>query len=103
ALERAAEVAVRRYAFEAAEGMLERAAQLRRAAGGAGEDVDAELRTASRLLSIRRSLHGYASVADAPHLRRAKDLAERAGRVDVLARLLWTEWAAHDTRCDLAR
>ncbi|HEX6418074.1 MAG TPA: BTAD domain-containing putative transcriptional regulator [Acidimicrobiales bacterium] len=103
ALERAAEVAVRRYAFEAAEGMLERAAQLRRAAGGAGEDVDAELRTASRLLSIQRSLHGYASVADAPHLRRAKDLAVRAGRVDVLARLLWTEWAAHDTRCDLAR
>jgi DNA-binding SARP family transcriptional activator len=103
ALERAAEVAVRRYAFEAAEGMLARAVELRRAAGGAGQDAEAELRTASRLLSIQRSLHGYASVADAPHLRRAKDLAARAGRVDVLARLLWTEWAAHDTRCDLAR
>ena len=103
ALERAAEVAVRRYAFEAAEGMLARAVELRRAAGGAGQDAEAELRTASRLLSIQRSLHGYASVADAPHLRRAKDLAVRAGRVDVLARLLWTEWAAYDTRCDLAR
>ncbi|HET9611662.1 MAG TPA: BTAD domain-containing putative transcriptional regulator [Acidimicrobiales bacterium] len=103
ALERAAEVAVRRYAFEAAEGMLARAVELRRAAGGAGQDVEAELRTTSRLLSIQRSLHGYASVTDTPHLRRAKDLAARAGRVDVLARLLWTEWAAYDTRCDLPR
>jgi DNA-binding SARP family transcriptional activator len=103
ALERAAEVAVRRYAFESAEGMLERAVQLRRSAGGTSQDVEAELLTVSRLLSIQRSLRGYASVADSPHLRRAKDLAQRAGRVDILARLLWTEWAAYDTRCDFDR
>jgi DNA-binding SARP family transcriptional activator len=98
ALEHAAEVAVRRYAFESAEGMLERAVQLRRAAGRS-DDVEAELVAISRLLSIQRSRHGYASVADSPHLRRAKDLAEHAGRVDILARLLWTEWAAYDSRC----
>jgi DNA-binding SARP family transcriptional activator len=99
ALERAAEVAVRRYAFESAEGLLERALQLQ----GTGQDTEAELRAASRLLSIQRSLYGYASVADSPHLRRAKELARRADRPDVLARLLWTEWAAYDTRCDFAR
>jgi DNA-binding SARP family transcriptional activator len=99
ALERAAEVAVRRYAFESAEGLLERALQLR----GAGQDPEAELRTSSRLLSIQRSLYGYASVADSPHLHRAKELARHSDRPDVLARLLWTEWAAHDTRCDFAR
>jgi DNA-binding SARP family transcriptional activator len=98
ALEHAAEVAVRRYAFESAEGMLERAVQLRRAAGR-GADVEAELVAISRLLSIQRSRHGYASVAESPHLRRAKDLAEHAGRDDILARLLWTEFAAYDTRC----
>jgi DNA-binding SARP family transcriptional activator len=103
ALERAAEVAVRRYAFEAAEGMLDRAVQLRRTAGGGARDGEAEMLAASRLLSIQRSLHGYGSVADSPHLRRAKDLARRAGRVDALARLLWTEWAAYDTRCDVIR
>ncbi|MGH9233655.1 MAG: hypothetical protein ACRD0R_10010, partial [Acidimicrobiales bacterium] len=99
ALERAAEVAVRRYAFESAEGLLERALLLR----GTGQDPEAELRAASRLLSIQRSLYGYASVADSPHLRRAKELARQADRPDVLARLLWTEWAAYDTRCDFAR
>ncbi len=103
ALERAAEVAVRRYAFESAEGMLERAVQLRRTAGGTSQDIEAELLAASRLLSIQRSLHGYASVADSPHLRRAADLARRIGRVDILARLLWTEWAAYESRCDFER
>jgi DNA-binding SARP family transcriptional activator len=103
ALERAAEVAVRRYAFESAEGMLGRAAQLRRSGGGSPADAEAELLTASRLLSIQRSLHGYASVADAPHLRRAEEIARRTGRTEILARLLWTEWAAYDSRCDVVR
>jgi DNA-binding SARP family transcriptional activator len=103
ALERAATVAVRRYAFEAAEGMLERAVQLRRTAGSTPPDVEAEVVAASRLLSIQRSVHGYASIADSPHLRRAKELAQRAGRADIHARLLWAEWAAYDTRCDFDR
>jgi DNA-binding SARP family transcriptional activator len=103
ALERAAEVAVRRYAFESAEGMLDRAVRLRRSAGGGDDDVEAELLAVSRLLSIQRSRRGYASVADSPHLRRAQELAQRTGRPDILARLLWTEWAAHDSLCDYAR
>jgi DNA-binding SARP family transcriptional activator len=103
ALERAASVAVRRYAFEAAEGMLERAVQLRRTAGTTPLDIEAEAVAASRLLSIQRSVHGYASIADSPHLRRAKELAQRAGRTDIHARLLWAEWAAYDTRCDFDR
>ncbi|HEY6415000.1 MAG TPA: hypothetical protein VIX41_02140, partial [Acidimicrobiales bacterium] len=103
ALERAATVAVRRYAFEAAEGMLERAVQLRRTTGSTPPDVEAEVVSASRLLSIQRSVHGYASIADSPHLRRAKELAQRAGRADIHARLLWAEWAAYDTRCDFDR
>jgi hypothetical protein len=103
ALERAATVAVRRYAFEAAEGMLERAVQLRRTAGSTPPDVEAEVIAASRLLSIQRSVHGYASIADSPHLRRAKELAQRAGRPDIRTRLLWAEWAAYDTRCDFDR
>ena len=103
ALERAAAVAVRRYAFEAAEGMLERAVQLRRRAGTTSPDIEAEVVSTSRLLSIQRSVHGYASIADSPHLRRAKELAERADRADIHARLLWAEWAAYDTRCDFDR
>jgi DNA-binding SARP family transcriptional activator len=103
ALEHAAEVAVRRYAFESAEGLLARAAQLRRTAGSKASDIEAELVTSCRLLSIQRSVHGYASVAQSPHLRRAKELARRSERVDILARLLWTEWAAYDSMCDFDR
>jgi DNA-binding SARP family transcriptional activator len=106
ALERAAEVAVRRSAFEAAESLLERAIHLRRTSGGAHGDTatrDAELVDCTRLLSIQRSMHGYASVGDSPHLTRAKDLARRAGRTETLTRLLWTEWAAFDAMCDLDR
>jgi hypothetical protein len=103
ALEHAAEVAVRRYAFESAEGLLARAAQLRRTAGSKASDIEAELVTSCRLLSIQRSVHGYASVARSPHLRRAKELARRGERVDILARLLWTEWAAYDSMCDFDR
>ena len=103
ALEHAAEVAVRRYAFESAEGLLARAAQLRRTAGSKASDIEAELVTSCRLLSIQRSMHGYASVAQSPHLRRAKELARRSERVDILARLLWTEWAAYDSMCEFDR
>src|SRR5690606_28844530 len=81
----------------------ERAVQLRRSAAGAAEGVQPELTAACRLLSLQRSLHGYASVGGSPLLRRAIELARRAGDDEVLARLLWTEWAAHDSRCDVER
>ena len=96
-------MAVRRYAFESAEELLARAARLRRTAGSKASDIEAELVTSCRLLSIQRSVHGYASVAQSPHLRRAKELARRSERVDILARLLWTEWAAYDSMCDFDR
>jgi DNA-binding SARP family transcriptional activator len=103
ALERAAEVAVRRYAFESAESLLARAVQLRRTSGGTAADAAAELVTVSRLLSIQRSVLGYASIAQSPHLRRAKQLARQTNRTEILARLLWAEWAAYDTMCDYER
>ncbi len=103
AIERAAEVAVRRYAFESAEALLERAVQLRRSSTRSTLDTEAELTAISRLLSIQRSVAGYASVAESPHLRRAKELARRIERSDILTRLLWTEWAAYDTMCDFER
>jgi DNA-binding SARP family transcriptional activator len=103
AIERAADVAVRRYAFESAETLLTRAVELRRTSAATPLDADAELTDVSRLLSIQRSVHGYASVGDSPHLRRAKELAARINRPDILARLLWTEWAAYDSLCDFDR
>ena len=103
AMERAADVAVRRYAFESAETLLGRAVQLRRTSATTPIDAEAELLDASRLLSIQRSVRGYASVGESPHLRRAKELAVRVDRPDILARLLWTEWAAYDTMCDFDR
>jgi DNA-binding SARP family transcriptional activator len=103
AIERAADVAVRRYAFESAEMLLTRAVELRRTSAATPLDADAELTDVSRLLSIQRSVHGYANVGDSPHLRRAKELAARIDRPDILARLLWTEWAAYDTMCDFDR
>ena len=103
ALERAAEVAVRRYAFEAAEDFLTRAVQLRRTSASTAADTEAEMLAINRLLSIQRSVRGYGSIADSPHLRRAKQLAARVDRTDVLARLLWAEWAAHDTVGEFAR
>jgi hypothetical protein len=83
--------------------MLERAVQVRRTVGTPPPDIEAEVVSTSRLLSIKRSVHGYASIADSPHLRRAKELAQRADRADIHARLLWAEWAAYDTRCDFDR
>ncbi|HET6951259.1 MAG TPA: BTAD domain-containing putative transcriptional regulator [Acidimicrobiales bacterium] len=103
ALERAAEVTVRRFAFEVAEDFLVRAVQMRRTSSATADDYAAELKATSRLLSVQRSVHGYNSVADSPHLRRAKELATRLDRVEDLARLLWTEWAAYDTSGDFAR
>ena len=47
-------------------------AAARRTAGSKASDIEAELVTSCRLLSIQRSVHGYASVAQSPHLRRAK-------------------------------
>ena len=97
ALERAAEVAVRRLAFESAQDLLRRAVQLRRAAG----DAEAELVAISRLRAVHGALNGYAAGFEL--FERGKELAERCAREDLLVELLWAEWAGADTACDFPR
>jgi DNA-binding SARP family transcriptional activator len=100
ALERAAEVAARRSAYEAAERLLDRAVGLRRATGSELVDAEAELMATDRLFAMSRSLRGYPTVNGSPLMARAKELAQRTDRTDILATLLWAEWAAYDTACD---
>jgi DNA-binding SARP family transcriptional activator len=99
ALERAADVATRRYAYEAADDLLERAAQLRRSAGSSQQDAEAELAVLGRLASVRRILHGYQGGWERSPLDRARELARRTGRHDLLVGFLWAEWAGAATSC----
>jgi hypothetical protein len=101
ALERAAEVAVRRAAFATAEDLLRRALSLRRAAGSGPEEAALELATLMTVASVTRSLHSYNAVL--PLLERGKELAVRLGADDLLLNLEWAEWAAADTACDFPR
>ncbi|HZG95679.1 MAG TPA: hypothetical protein VEZ46_13315, partial [Mycobacteriales bacterium] len=102
ALMRAAEVAVRRTAYETADDLLSRALQLRRAAGGSREASEAELLTTVRLVSLRRARHGYSRAYDATVvLDRADDLARRSGRQDLYLGLLLAQWGAAGTSGDM--
>lgn len=104
ALERAAEVVIRRTAYEAAERLLERAVGLRRAgAGGGADDAAAEVESIYRLFTVTQSLRGSPAILGSPLLERAKEQARRSGRDDLLALVLWQEWAGLDTACDFAR
>ena len=98
--ERAAEVAIRRFALHSAADLLSRAADLRRAAGSSHAHAVAELRAMLRLASVRRALAGFAGVADL--LDRGDDLARRTGDVVAERELLWARWAMADTVCDFA-
>lgn len=103
ALERAAEVALRRIAYGAAEDLLTKAVQLRRATGSTVDDDVLELMAIFRLLEVARaSRYFFGALASLPVLDRAKDLATRCGRRDVLLNLLWFEWSALVTSCRLA-
>ncbi|MGV3759699.1 MAG: ATP-binding protein, partial [Actinomycetota bacterium] len=99
ALQRAAAVAVRRMGYESAEDLLERSLRLRRAAGASPEDQRAELAVLLHLLSLRRSRHGYAVVADDPEIHAAIRLAEAIGDDDLLLASLYMLWSAYDTAC----
>lgn len=101
AMERAAEVAVRRAAFNTAEDLLTRALDLRRSAGSRPDQTAAELATLVNLAGVTRSLHGYFAVLT--HVDRGKELADRIGAHDIHINLEWSEWAAADTACDFAR
>jgi DNA-binding SARP family transcriptional activator len=100
AAERAAEVAIRRFALQSAVELLERAAALRRAAGSSHAHEVAELDAVLRLASVRRALEGFAGVADV--LERGEALARRTGNTVAERELLWARWAMADTACDFA-
>ena len=95
ALERAAQVALRRQALASAESLLGRAARLHRAAGTDGGL--AELRVLRQLGFVGAALHGYAINAQSPLLRRARELARSTHRPDILLDLIWAQWAGCDT------
>jgi DNA-binding SARP family transcriptional activator len=100
-LDRAADVAASRYAWESAEPLLEQALQLRRAGASDPDDLVTELLTIGRLAAIRRVRYGYAASIDEASMARAGELARATGRLDQLADLLWLEWSAAATSCRL--
>jgi DNA-binding SARP family transcriptional activator len=101
ALERAAEVAVRRVALHTAEDLLTRAVQLRHSAGNSREAQEAELLAVARLNAVTRARTGFVS-SEATY-RRGQELARVVGRRDILHEMLWVDWGAADTACDFDR
>lgn len=99
ALERAAEVALRRVSYAAAEDSLRKAVQLRRATGATVADQGGELRAICRLLEVAKARRYFQGASDLDVLGRAKELAERSGQRDVLIDLVWFEWSALATSC----
>jgi hypothetical protein len=100
ALERAAEVAVRRFALRSAADLLDRAVALRRAAGTSDSHALAELHAIVRLTSVQRALQGWGGIEEL--LERGQRLAARLGRDDVERELAWARWGMADTSCDFA-
>ncbi len=99
ALERAAEVALGRVSYEAAEDLLARAVQLRKATSVTIPDQEAELVAICRLLEVARARRYFEGAAKLDVIGRGKELAERTGQHDVLLNLLWFEWSALATSC----
>ncbi|MFP5319852.1 MAG: BTAD domain-containing putative transcriptional regulator [Acidimicrobiia bacterium] len=99
ALERAAEVALRRVSYAAAEDLLTKAVQLRRASGSTPVDMEGELMAIVRQLEVARARRYFQGAAGVEVLDRAKELAEACGRRDLLLNLLWFEWSALATSC----
>jgi DNA-binding SARP family transcriptional activator len=101
ALERAAAVAMRRTAYEAADDLLSRALDLRRSAGGGAAAQEAELLTTVRLVSLRRGWRGYRRAYETVPLERAEHLAMRLGRTDLYLGLLFAQWGSAATSGDV--
>jgi predicted ATPase len=99
ALERAAEVALRRVSYAAAEDSLRKAVQLRRATSASLDHQEAELGAICRLLEVAKARRYFQGASDLDVLGRAKELAERCGQRDVLIDLAWFEWSALATSC----
>jgi hypothetical protein len=101
ALERAADVALRRAALASASEMLERAVQLRGNAEPTDENLLAELMAIRQLAAVQRLQSGYRRAEAVIPIDRAKELARRTGRHDLLAELLYVQWAGAATACEL--
>jgi DNA-binding SARP family transcriptional activator len=99
ALERAAEVALRRVSYAAAEDSLLKAVQLRRATSATPADQEAELTAICRLLEVARARRYFEGATSLDVIGRAKELAERCGQRDTLLDLIWFEWSALATSC----
>ncbi|HMJ76267.1 MAG TPA: BTAD domain-containing putative transcriptional regulator, partial [Iamia sp.] len=102
ALEQAAEVALHRVAYSAAEELLAKAVQLRRATGSSVEDDAAELAAIIRLLEVARALRYFQGVESDDALERAKDLAVRTGQRRALLDLTWFQFSALATATRIA-
>lgn len=101
AMDRASDVAIRRFAVGTARNLLERSLELRRATGsGPGADA-AELDTLVRLVWVLWAQGGYG--AGLLHYERATELARRLGRHEVELDMQRAEWASHAISCDLER
>jgi hypothetical protein len=96
ALEQAAEVAVSRVSYLAAEDLLTRAVRLRQALGTGLAEQRAELDALVRLLEITQ-ITRYFQGADHGLVQRAIDLAEELGEIETHRRLAWYQWAAGAT------
>jgi hypothetical protein len=95
-LERAAETAISRVAYDQAEELLARAAQLRRTSGTSTEAKEAELATVLRLLEVMQAIRYFAGT-DREVLQRAQALAGELGVADVARKTAWSEWAGLST------
>jgi hypothetical protein len=74
-----------------------RAVELRRAAG----DDAGELEDLLRLGATQRVTRGFGGAAGT--FSRARELARRSGRIELLVELLWAEWADASSACDYVR
>ncbi len=98
ALDRAAAVAIGRFAMGTACDLLERSLELRRTGRGTERaDAAAELETLLRLVWALRARGGYQGGLD--HYERAAELAHRLGRDDVELEMQWAQWAGLCTSC----
>jgi DNA-binding SARP family transcriptional activator len=93
ALEAAAEVAVSRVAYGAAEELLLRAVRLRQGLGGGTDERRAELRALVRLLEVTQ-ITRYFQGADHSLVQRSLDLALELDEVELHRRLAWYQWSA---------
>lgn len=98
ALDRAAEVAIRRFALAAACDLLERSLDLRRSGRPDSESAAAELETLVKLVWALRARGGDSGARH--HYARGAELARQLQRPDVELQLQWNEWSGACAACD---